>query len=182
MFRVYDIALTLFFHGYDLSMTGDVFINPLDEHPKWKFHKGKSSPASPLISITSTSGTCGSTANKRGRRRAGLRRGYDRFGGFIARLKTSGDKSCNAILRKEIHFSYNKPPGGVLAIERSHDERHEFGGGLCPAFHGIFVTHYLANRDPNDHHPLNPRWGPSRFLGCVYQRAASKAVAAGDSE
>ena len=41
MFRVYDIALTLFFHGYDLSMTGDVFINPLDEHPKWKFHKGK---------------------------------------------------------------------------------------------------------------------------------------------
>jgi hypothetical protein len=41
MFRVYDIALTLFFHGYDLSMTGDVFINLLDEHPKWKFHKGK---------------------------------------------------------------------------------------------------------------------------------------------
>ena len=41
MFRVYDIALTLFFHGYDLSLTGDVFINLLDEHPEWKFHKGK---------------------------------------------------------------------------------------------------------------------------------------------
>ena len=41
MFRVYDIALTLFFHGYHLSMTGDVFINLLDDLPDWKFHKGK---------------------------------------------------------------------------------------------------------------------------------------------
>jgi hypothetical protein len=41
MFRVYDIALTLFFHGYHLSMTGDVFINGLDDMPDWKFHKGK---------------------------------------------------------------------------------------------------------------------------------------------
>lgn len=41
MFRVYDMALTLYFHGYDLSMTGDVFISALDEQPKWSFHKGK---------------------------------------------------------------------------------------------------------------------------------------------
>lgn len=41
MFRVYDVALTLYFHGYDLSMTGDVFIEGLDNFPKWKFHKGK---------------------------------------------------------------------------------------------------------------------------------------------
>jgi hypothetical protein len=41
MFRVYDIALALYFHGYDLSMTGDVFIQMLDDLPAWKFHKGK---------------------------------------------------------------------------------------------------------------------------------------------
>ena len=41
MFRVYDLALTLYFHGYDLSMTGDVFIEVLDNMPSWKFHKGK---------------------------------------------------------------------------------------------------------------------------------------------
>jgi hypothetical protein len=41
MFRVYDIALTLVFHSYHLSMTGDVFINLLDDLPDWKFHKGK---------------------------------------------------------------------------------------------------------------------------------------------
>jgi len=41
MFRVYDVALTLYFHGYDLSMTGDIFIEILDDSPKWKFHKGK---------------------------------------------------------------------------------------------------------------------------------------------
>ena len=41
MFRVYDVALTLYFHGYGLSMTGDIFIEALDDIPKWKFHKGK---------------------------------------------------------------------------------------------------------------------------------------------
>ncbi len=41
MFRVYDVALTLYFHGYDLSMTGDIFSEGLDNLPKWKFHKGK---------------------------------------------------------------------------------------------------------------------------------------------
>jgi hypothetical protein len=41
MFRVYDVALTLYFHGYDLSMTGDIFIEALDDLSKWKFHKGK---------------------------------------------------------------------------------------------------------------------------------------------
>ncbi len=41
MFRVYDVALALYFHGYDLSMTGDIFIEILDDLPKWKFHKGK---------------------------------------------------------------------------------------------------------------------------------------------
>lgn len=41
MFRVYDVALTLYFHGYDWAMTGDVFIEFLDNFPKWKFYKGK---------------------------------------------------------------------------------------------------------------------------------------------
>jgi hypothetical protein len=41
MFRVYDAALTLYFHGYGLSMTGDIFIEVLDKRPEWKFHKGK---------------------------------------------------------------------------------------------------------------------------------------------
>lgn len=41
MFRVYDMALTIYFHGYDLSTTGDVFIGVLDEKPTWSFHKGK---------------------------------------------------------------------------------------------------------------------------------------------
>lgn len=41
MFRVYDMALTLYFHGFGLSMTGDVFINGFDDRPDWKFHKGK---------------------------------------------------------------------------------------------------------------------------------------------
>lgn len=41
MFRVYDMVLTIYFHGYDLSMTGDVFIGVLDEKPEWSFHKGK---------------------------------------------------------------------------------------------------------------------------------------------
>ncbi|MBE9155984.1 hypothetical protein IQ265_03930 [Nodosilinea sp. LEGE 06152] len=41
MFRVYDVALTMYFHGYDLSMTGDIFVEVLDNKPKWKFHKGK---------------------------------------------------------------------------------------------------------------------------------------------
>jgi hypothetical protein len=41
MFRVYDMALALYFHGYGASMTGDVFITVLDDWPAWKFHKGK---------------------------------------------------------------------------------------------------------------------------------------------
>lgn len=41
MFRVYDMALTLYFHGFGLSMTGDVFINVFDEQTDWKFHKAK---------------------------------------------------------------------------------------------------------------------------------------------
>jgi len=41
IFRVYDVALTLYFHGYDLSMTGDIFIEFLDTLPQWKFHRGK---------------------------------------------------------------------------------------------------------------------------------------------
>lgn len=41
MFRIYDMALTLYFHAFGLSMTGDVFINAFDDRPDWKFHKGK---------------------------------------------------------------------------------------------------------------------------------------------
>lgn len=41
VFRVYDMALTLYFHGYGLPMTGDIFIQALDDLPSWKFHKGK---------------------------------------------------------------------------------------------------------------------------------------------
>lgn len=41
MFRVYDMALALYFHGYGESMTGDVFVAVLDDWPSWKFHKGK---------------------------------------------------------------------------------------------------------------------------------------------
>lgn len=41
MFRVYDMALTTFFHGMGLPMAGDIFIQILDDQPKWKFHKGK---------------------------------------------------------------------------------------------------------------------------------------------
>jgi hypothetical protein len=41
MFRVYDVALVLFAHGYGLSVTGDVFVSFLDDLPNWKFHKGK---------------------------------------------------------------------------------------------------------------------------------------------
>ena len=41
MFRVYDMALALYFHGYDISMTGDLFAGALDDMPKWSFHKGK---------------------------------------------------------------------------------------------------------------------------------------------
>ena len=41
MFRTYDIALALYFHGYGLSMSGDIFIEVLDDLPEWKFHRGK---------------------------------------------------------------------------------------------------------------------------------------------
>lgn len=41
MFRVYDIALVLYFHGFGLPMTGDLFLQVLDDLPKWRFHKGK---------------------------------------------------------------------------------------------------------------------------------------------
>ena len=41
MFRVYDIVLTLYFHGCGMETTGDVFIDCLDDLTTWKFHKGK---------------------------------------------------------------------------------------------------------------------------------------------
>lgn len=41
MFRVYDMALAMYFHGYGTAMTGDVFLTVLDDWPSWKFHKGK---------------------------------------------------------------------------------------------------------------------------------------------
>jgi hypothetical protein len=41
MFRTFDIALALYFHGYGLTMSGDIFIEVLDDLPEWKFHKGK---------------------------------------------------------------------------------------------------------------------------------------------
>jgi hypothetical protein len=41
IFRVYDVALTLFMHGYGIAMTGDIFVSFLDDLPDWKFHKGK---------------------------------------------------------------------------------------------------------------------------------------------
>jgi hypothetical protein len=41
IFRVYDIILTLYFHNYSLPMTGDIFIEFVDDRPEWKFHKGK---------------------------------------------------------------------------------------------------------------------------------------------
>jgi hypothetical protein len=41
IFRTYDIALALYFHGYGLSMSGNIFIEVLDDRPDWKFHKGK---------------------------------------------------------------------------------------------------------------------------------------------
>lgn len=41
MFRVYDMALALYFHGFGASMTGDIFVTVLDDWPSWKFHKGK---------------------------------------------------------------------------------------------------------------------------------------------
>lgn len=48
MFRVYDIVLTLYFHGCGLSTTGDIFIHTLDDLTTWKFHKGK------YVSLVST--------------------------------------------------------------------------------------------------------------------------------
>lgn len=41
IFRVYDIALTLYFHGYSLSLSSDLFVNCFDNLPDWLFHKGK---------------------------------------------------------------------------------------------------------------------------------------------
>jgi hypothetical protein len=41
MFRVYDLVLALYFHGFGLSLVGDAFVQILDERPEWKFHKGK---------------------------------------------------------------------------------------------------------------------------------------------
>lgn len=41
IFRVYDIALTLYFHGYGLSLSGDLFIGYFDRLPDWVFRKGK---------------------------------------------------------------------------------------------------------------------------------------------
>jgi hypothetical protein len=41
LFRTYDIIITLLFHGFGESMTGDLFIQILDDNKKWKYHKGK---------------------------------------------------------------------------------------------------------------------------------------------
>ncbi len=41
LFRAYDMILTMIFHGFGLSMSGDLFIQLFDENSKWKFHKGK---------------------------------------------------------------------------------------------------------------------------------------------
>jgi hypothetical protein len=75
---------------------------------------------------------------------------------------------------KEIHFSHVQPSNRVLRIDRSEEERHEFSGGVCPACTGVFVTHYLTLRDPDDHHPFSPRWGPTRFVGFIYPKGAAR--------
>lgn len=41
LFRAYDIIITLLFHGFGESMTGDLFIQIFDKNKKWKYHKGK---------------------------------------------------------------------------------------------------------------------------------------------
>jgi len=41
IFRAFDMILVLVFHGFGESMSGDLFINFLDDRTNWKFHKGK---------------------------------------------------------------------------------------------------------------------------------------------
>lgn len=41
IFRAYDMILTMVFHGFGHSMSGDLFIQLFDDNKKWKFHKGK---------------------------------------------------------------------------------------------------------------------------------------------
>lgn len=45
IFRVYDLVLTIYFHAYSLSLSGDLFINLFDRLPEWVFHRGKYIPA-----------------------------------------------------------------------------------------------------------------------------------------
>lgn len=41
IFRTLDIVLVLYFHALSLSLTGDIFIQILDDLRNWKFHKGR---------------------------------------------------------------------------------------------------------------------------------------------
>ncbi|WP_419678479.1 hypothetical protein ACN2EN_05635 [Aliarcobacter lanthieri] len=41
IFRAYDMILVMLFHGFGDSMSGDLFIQLLDDNKKWKFHKSK---------------------------------------------------------------------------------------------------------------------------------------------
>lgn len=40
-FRAYDMILVMILHGFGESMSGDIFIQVLDDNLKWKFHKAK---------------------------------------------------------------------------------------------------------------------------------------------
>ena len=41
IFRAYDMILVMIFHSFGDSMSGDIFIQLLDDNDKWRFHKGK---------------------------------------------------------------------------------------------------------------------------------------------
>ncbi|MHB9152956.1 MAG: hypothetical protein ACYC2S_09885 [Spirochaetales bacterium] len=41
VFRAFDMILTLMYHGFGESMSGDLFIQFFDNEKLWKFHKGK---------------------------------------------------------------------------------------------------------------------------------------------
>ncbi|GLK47982.1 hypothetical protein GCM10017620_09550 [Brevundimonas intermedia] len=40
-FQVYDLVLVRVFYSIGTSMSGDIFVQMLDDQPKWRFHKGK---------------------------------------------------------------------------------------------------------------------------------------------
>ena len=39
--RTLDIVLAVYFHALSLPLSGDIFIQILDDDKSWKFHKGK---------------------------------------------------------------------------------------------------------------------------------------------